>query len=132
MHLDELGTVREATSEIYAPRRQIGLVGLGQGCGGSLEPSERPYLPTRNDLTTARVMIVLAVVLPSLLTAVTPPPMTTTVIIPAFPAMMMPPPPPTATIVMITGVPDEFNNVCRADRIESVGGQGIRSVGCEP
>ena len=34
MHLDELGSVREATSEIYAPRRQIGFVSLGQGCGG--------------------------------------------------------------------------------------------------
>ena len=54
-------------------------------------------------------MVLLAVALPSLLSAVSPPPMTTTVIvIPANPAMMMPPPPPSATVVMIISVSGGF------------------------
>jgi hypothetical protein len=78
-------------------------------------------------------MIMLAVALPSLLTAVTPPPMTSTdIVIPAITAMMMPPPPPTATIVMIIGVADGFHGVCRADRLESASGQRNRSAGCKP
>ena len=85
------------------------------------------------NLPPVRVMVLLAVALPSLLSAMSPPPMTTTVIvIPANMAMMMPPPPPSATIVMIIVVSGELHSPYRWNSLDAVSGQGDRSAGREP